>query len=321
MRVVLSSTVFERISYVEAALFLWFGGIGRHRVMVEDAADPRYSRWLAGLPQEVGFDWAEVLNRSLTEDARHPSAHEIRVEARAQSSWGTLSLTVGDALDLLGRPYRILVENGFSDRDFLLSSCARHDREWVEERIAAEWVEVEHCGGKEHLRKLVTEMKRERSRQLRASALFDGDGLRPGRAGNQSIADLCHPEIHHHMLGRRSIENYLPRRALERWARLSDGRQEELRLAKARELFEGLSHEQRAHYNVKEGFGGDERHHQRAPDLYEGIATETRRLLQDGFGETIARVYREQRLHHDDLDQAARDELGPFIEELLARIR
>ena len=45
-------------------------------------------------------------------------------------------------------------------------------------------------------------------------------------------SDEGYPEIHHHMLDRRSIENYLPRRALERWARLSDGRQEDLRLAK-----------------------------------------------------------------------------------------
>lgn len=257
----------------------------------------------------------------MTEDAIHPSFHEVRVDDCAQSSWATRTLTIQDALDLVGRPYRILVENGFSDRSFLLSLCARRDREWLEQRISAEWVEIEHCGGKDHLRKLVPEIKQEPSRHLRVSAIFDGDALRPGRPGNQRLSNTCYPEIHHHMLRRRAIENYLPRRSLERWASLSDGRQEERRRRKVRALFEGMGHDQRAHYNVKAGFAGDARRHDRAPDLYQDISAETRQALEDGFGEDIAALYDDPRLRHEDFDAAAKDELRPFVDELLARIR
>ncbi|WP_437894431.1 hypothetical protein [Sorangium sp. So ce124] len=236
--------------------------------LIEDDRDPVYTDWLGSFAPEFTLEWTQMLGSSLTEDALSPSYHEIRIEDRSHSSWVANTLSIGEALDLMSRLYRILVENGFSDRNFLLSLCSKNDREWLEKRVGQEWVEIEHCGGKQHLYKRVLQSKTLPSRCTRTSALFDGDGVRPNAPENQRISDVCYPDVHHHMLRRRSIENYLPRKVLERWAKLSDGLQKEIRTAKVRALFEELGRDQRSHYNFKHGLAGDSRRHDRADDLY-----------------------------------------------------
>lgn len=145
--------------------------------------------------------------------------------------------------------------------------------------------------------------------------------VRQPSAKNKRISENCYPEIHHHMLERRCIENYLPRSALEGWARRSDGRQEKIRESRVRHLFDQLGPEQREHFNFKEGFEGDSKRHDRAEDLFEKLPAETQRMLEKGLEPDIAAIYRERRVRWHELENSAKRELQPFVSELLARIR
>ncbi|XXT22388.1 hypothetical protein WME94_12590 [Sorangium sp. So ce429] len=230
---------------------------------------------------------------------------------------------MGEALDLLQRPYRILVENGFTDRAFLLSMSDRATREFLEERISRDWIEAEHCGGLGELEKRAKEVRRHVATRMRCSALFDGDAMRPGEPSSksESIRRLCYPDVHHHQLDRRTIENYLPRAALDRWCQLAQGRTRLERRAQVEALF-ALREDQRAHYNMKEGFEKDAPNAHRAGGLFDAVPGETRRLLDKGFDRHIANLYRDGHVHFHELERAAAvTHVQRFAREIVERIR
>lgn len=325
MIVTLDAEVFARTSTADLMVFRWLGATGRHRIVVVDEEAPAYTAWLAALDAETRDEWEHVVGLGFRQNAQEPSFHEIHVVAAGESTWSAAppSLTVEDALDLLQRPYRILVENGFSDRAFLFSMCDRPTREFLAERSAREWVEVEHCGGNDHLGKRAREVRNSVAARMRCSALFDGDGLRPGRpsAESNAIRDLCYPDVHHHQLERRAIENYLPKSALERWCKQAQGRARLERSAQVEALF-ALREEQRAHYNMKEGFEKDVPNAHRAGPLWDDVQGEARRLLDKGLDKHIAQLYRDGHVRFDELERAvAVTRVQDFAREIVERIR
>src|SRR5262249_53748583 len=152
----------------------------------------------------------------------------------------------------------------------------------------------EHCGGNDHLKKRAQDLRKVPVTRLRCSALFDGDGMQPGVPSPESraIRDICYPDVHHHQLQRRAIENYLPRAALERWCKQTGGRARRDREAQIDALF-ALREDQRAHYNMKEGFERDAPNAHKAGNLWDDTAAETRRLLNIGLDKDIAKLYRD----------------------------
>ncbi|WP_437793721.1 hypothetical protein [Sorangium sp. So ce693] len=325
MMVLIEAEVFAGTSTADLMVLLWLGATRRHRIVVLDDQAPAYTAWLAGLDEATRGDWERVVGDGLRLNALEPSYHEVWVTAHGQSTWSYPSptLTFGDAIDLLQRPYRLLVENGITDRAFLLSMCDRATREFLEERISREWIEAEHCGGLGELEKRVKEIRRQVAARMRCSAIFDSDAMQPGEPSPKSraIRDLCYPDVHHHQLERRAIENYLPRAALDRWCQLAQGRARLDRRAQVEALF-ALRDDQRAHYNMKEGFEKDLPNAHRAGELFAAISGETRRLLRYGLDVHIANLYRDDYVHFHDLERAAVvARVQKFAREIVERIR
>ncbi|MEO7331861.1 MAG: hypothetical protein ABI193_25015 [Minicystis sp.] len=325
MIVVLDAEVFAKTSTADLMVFRWLGATGRHRIVLLDEKAPAYTAWLATLDAEIRDEWERVVGLGFRQQAQEPSFHEIQVIATGESSWSATppSLTVGDTIDLLQRPYRVLVENGFSDRAFLFSMCDRATREFLEQRREREWIEVEHCGGLGDMEKRTKEVRKTVSARRRCSVLFDGDGLRPGRPSPESTAirDLCYPDIHHHQLERRAIENYLPRAALERWCKQAHGKARLEREAQVKALF-ALGDEQRAHYNMKEGFDKDAPNAHKAGALWDAVKGDTRRVLDQGLDKNIAKLYRDGYVRSEELERApAVTRVQEFAREIVERIR
>ncbi|MCK5797257.1 MAG: hypothetical protein KAI47_08745, partial [Deltaproteobacteria bacterium] len=113
----------------------------------------------------------------MRESARLPSAIVLRVELRQASSWPERRLTVADAVEVASKPFRVFLENGGSDRGFLLALFRPEDRQWIERRADKEWLEFEGWGGTGELHKRVKWALKHDSRMIRSAALFDGDAV------------------------------------------------------------------------------------------------------------------------------------------------
>jgi hypothetical protein len=325
MMVILESSLFATPRLVDLLPFLWLGAVGRHRVVVDDDQGAAYRSWLAQLNPDLHNDWVSMIHDGYRLNASHPSHHEIRVSAIPDSRWSQTPpvLTVGDALEFLHRPYRILVENGHADRAFLLCLCTEEQRRFLEERVAKEWAEMEHCGGIGHLGKRAEELRKHARSHMRTSAVFDSDALSPGKpnATSSSVQRKCGAALHHHQLLRRAIENYVPRVALERWCKLKQGAQRRERQEIMEALF-SLSAEQRAHYNMKEGFERDAPRAGEAGTLYEGIPSKKRYTLKDGLGTDVATLYAEGYVAHHELeDDITVKGAKRFVAEIIERVR
>jgi hypothetical protein len=325
MMVLLDAELFVGTSTADLMVLLWLGATQRHRIVVRDDQATAYTAWLAGLDEATRADWERVVGDGLRQSELEPSYHEVWVTARGESTWSYPHpiLTFGDAIDFLQRPYRLLLENGLTDRAFLLSMCDRATREFLEERISREWVEAEHCGGLGELEKRVKKVRGHVATRMRSSAMFDSDAMRPGAPSPKSevVRNLCYPDVHHHQLERRAIENYLPRAALERWCQLAQGRTRDKRKAQVEALF-ALRDDQRAHYNMKEGFEKDLPNVHRAGELFAVISGETRRLLHHGLDVHIANLYRDGHVHFHELERAAVvAHVQQFAREIVERIR
>lgn len=281
-----------------------FGLEDRHRVSVWDDPAPRFEEWKAGLDEWSRLVCDESARNFLRLEAIEPSWLTVRVVGASVPNWsGTQPLlTPGDALDLLQRPYRVLLENARSDGNFLLAMATDPERRFLLLRLDREWLEFESCGGISALAARVRELNGHRQRSLRCSALFDSDAHAPGQpsADSAKARKACGARrgIHHHQLGRRAAENYIPLGALEHWA----GRQAEHK--KKVRAFARLTAEQQRHYRMKDHFGV------KLSQLFGRRGLGDASVWQPG-------VVSERELHNSE----GWAELRPFIEDLIARIR
>jgi hypothetical protein len=138
MRVTLWPDVFAAPRTSELLVFLWLGASMRHRIVIADETDAAYLTWLRGLDQSTRDDWERTVKDGLVNGELSPSYHDVQVTACGPSVWTEPSptLTLVDAIDFLQRPYRVLVENGYSDGAFLLCVSDRETRELLEESVA-----------------------------------------------------------------------------------------------------------------------------------------------------------------------------------------
>lgn len=331
MNFLFRASLFTGPTAIQLAALTFTAVLGRHRIEVVPEARPGFEAWADRLG---AFRDAllEAERASAHENAHHPSDIEISVEKREQSSWSKRRLTVDDAVELAHKPFRVLLENGVSDRRFLLAVLRPEDREWLEKRVELEWVELEGCGGIQELKKRV-QWALDEQHILRCAALFDGDAVEPpathpesnegfrARLGPESrkVLELCEREpadraagLLHHVLQRRAIENYLPDRAFESWAKGKGGAERRDRDRK-RKALQKCAH--RFHYNTKDGYAGDRK---RSPTP-SWLPNARNHPLERGFGADISSFFTDVDL--DDFDSSARKELEPFATDLLRRIR
>jgi hypothetical protein len=322
MRAELDDRLFESPADTPALLSIFTLGVReRHRVVL-DSSGPEYQSWLGALDAWSRQMCMEVVGWSLKAEAHGAAKHAIRVVRSGTSIWSPPALTLEDALDLLHRPYRLLVENAYADSAFVLCMARPEERRFIEGRIDREWLEVETCGGIGGLARRAKTLQERLRESLRCSAIFDCDALRPGAPSTHAKAakEACGQALHHHMLQRRAIENYLPLGALQRWCDERRGKEARRRKAKVR-AFSRLERSQRDHFHVKSGLKKDDKAGAPPNPLFAGLNEHDRGKLHDGFGSRIAELF-ERDVWEDELKRdGGWHELRPFIEELIERIR
>lgn len=250
MRVLLDGGLFDeahgaRFHRELLAIFGW-GYDGRHVIAAEPGCEPALERWLSALDQHTRDQCQLALSLGLHAELEESTARfTIHVatfhddEGHSQEG-DKLLLSPRGAMDLLGRPLRLLVEDRQADGAFL-KVIARRGRYGVKlgKIIEKGWAEVDSTGGVTNNHSWIDNQTREAKTRARVRArlwvLFDSDALDQEKPheNSASLKRLCRRRgLAHHMLERRAIENYLPLPLLDAWR--CQGSPEEQRKNKAR---------------------------------------------------------------------------------------
>jgi hypothetical protein len=223
-----------------------FGLTGRHRVLVDDRA--KWDAWANMLPVDLAEEVQVVWG--LGEEAATTGPASLRVAVRPNRLCDLLGdpivVTPPVALTLLGRPLRLLLENGRNDRTFLLAFCDSATRTSLENAEREGWLVFDSAGGIAELKARLESTLQgpyddaARAEALRTLYLCDSDALEAGvllghaKDIERSLRRL-HQRFRRHLdsrspprrlgwvLGRRAAENYAPPGDVLRWAAAKHG--------------------------------------------------------------------------------------------------
>lgn len=206
------------------------GMIGRHRIIPDDRAP--WDAWARTLPadleEEVRYAWDEGERRA----AEGGVAERIIVRpiGPVQFERTPLLLTPIEALTVLGRPLRILLENGRNDRAFMLAFADSATHKALSEAEQAGWIVFETAGGISELLLRLESVADSTAREVfRTMYLCDSDAPEPGDLSpvaadiQQRLTALAarfrRPAGHFGcVLTRRAAENYAPPGDVLTWA-------------------------------------------------------------------------------------------------------
>lgn len=208
-----------------------FGLLGRHRIVPDDRA--AWDEWAAKLPAEL----AEEVLLAWDESERRVSvggpSERVEVVPVGPAHFGRtpIILTPTEALALLGRPLRVLLENGRNDRAFILAFADEATQRALHKAERDGWVVFETAGGINELAERVEAARESAPREIfRTMYLCDSDALEPGALSDvansiqQRLTALTakfqrRPSHFGAVLSRRAAENYAPPGAVLCWAR------------------------------------------------------------------------------------------------------
>lgn len=216
---------------------LALGLIGRHRISLADFPaildDWAPTQSSCRLRDEV------VLAIELSEEAETRGAralHTIIVDDIAAPNWSTIPVLGPEhALMLLARPFRVLLENGRNDGNFLLAHCSDVERRALDDASRKGWLEWVDTSGITGFHGMLNDNDEDGERVpesalIRIFALCDSDAQRPGHLSDQALVvqalierhatkPFMQPARFGHVLSARAAENYAdPDRVLD-WAR------------------------------------------------------------------------------------------------------
>jgi hypothetical protein len=321
LKVVLEAGVFTKVGLGELGALCLLGLQGQHRIEVEDMESAQVRECLARLDSDFREDWELALDNGPRLGAQAFSGYAIRVADIETSDWKSDDprLTLEDALRVLREPFQVLLEDDVSDRAFLLSMTDGDQRVYLEERERKGFLVFTHAGGIGKMLALVERRKARESSFGRLWLLFDSDKLQPEKPSPVAlkIGEVCGDLIPHHMLARRSIENYLPLSALKSWtSRAPSGKRRER--GATFKAFTNMSDEQQHCFNMKEGLDGDnKRKGATAGDLYKNLSKGDQQKLAGGFGRKIGRLFGNNLVTREDLRRNGWAELNPEVAKLI----
>jgi hypothetical protein len=319
--VILEDPIFDSRHTLALQSVLRLGLEGWHRVQTDPPYDPSadraVNRWLKA--QDAPAQEAIVLTFEigLEDDALGiPADLAVRVGAVGAPDWSAKPprLPIAVAVAWLHRPLRLLVENLHNDGAFLRTVAPRPWREKLHQALEKGQIEISHGGGSDMRSQIEGASRRD---ALRLWALSDSDAREPGQpsAAAARLRQLCSDrDVAHHLLSRRTIENYLPIKALEAWAHMSPSKHRTPR-RRSVAAYAGMSPAHRHHFNLKKGFEGD-----RASGIPSYYAPHVESPdLQRGFGANIADLFhqREFPLHEEWL---AKDGQQPEMIDMVQSI-
>ncbi len=317
----------------------------RHLLLVRPArgsgSGPALERWLGRHDLELRELLQLVLEQSENDYATGPSpAHQwtVRVVANGGRAWSVeppeLSLEV--ACKLAESPLKILVENRRNDAAFLRACAPPSLRDRLEKVERDGWLEFEAGGG---LSEMIPRVKDDgkfgnEHRAARLAIIYDSDAKakydhetdetahdegrtkwgpsRDARAMREACARAAgRPFVHR--LHRRAIENYIPGRVLQDWAK--GDRQRHRRV----EAFLRMTEEQRHYFNMKKGLSGDAA--SGVSPIYAGLSDRDQAALNHGF-DSLADYFHEKKSAIDPrwLTDGQHDELRPLVETIIGLV-
>lgn len=242
-----------------------------------------------------------VLRSSAQAEARETIDCVIVADPVA-TDWSMSPPRVGpdDLFRVLLSPLTILVEHEINDGAFLRAVGLGFDRDGFLAALERGHIRFEHAGGSS-MQTLIEQRKHEPARAYRSWAIFDSDALVPKEPSSEARnkIEACQASrVRHHMLVRRASENYLPHKELNS---LIPHTHNNLPGRKAVGALGRLRAEQRAHFNMKSGFKGDEArlgpggsdaHQKPAVDThFDDVRANDRHALATGFGQDIAQRF------------------------------
>ena len=159
-------------------------------------------------------------------------AERVQVRPATKPSFAQVPIVVdpADALALLGRPLRIMLENSRTDRAFVLAFADKASAQALKKAETSGWLVFESCGGINELMIHATAARRSAPVDvLRTIYLCDSDATVPGVPSasaakvKSSLARLERrfsrlPPYFGQVLTRRAAENYAPPASVLTWA-------------------------------------------------------------------------------------------------------
>lgn len=303
----------------------------RRHVVALDPSGPNYLTWLEERPEIEMEEVKLVLDTSCELEARLVIDCVIAASTGA-SDWSCDPPKIGpeELLQAASHPLSVLVENGSNDGAFLRCMGFGIDRRNLRTAYEQGLLSFDLGGGSSSLNVLRTRSPRER---YRTWFVFDSDALTPGQPSEEAKtkSEACVAlglTERHHRLRRRAAENYLPAETL-----LQAFPHENSSTHKRARAFGRMNPEQRAHYNLSEGFKGDQKRLESAttgpsgpnaaekPDvdaLYADVHAQDRSLLETGFGKKTLRELFQPTLLPDE--QRRKDGQEPEMSDLIRRI-
>ena len=207
-----------------------FGVQGRHRILPDDRN--RWNQWAAQLPpglaDEVRLTWDESERRATL--GGHSERVQVRPIGAPVFAQEPIVVDPANALALLGRPLRLILENGRNDRAFLLAFTDDSTRRVLKQAEDAGWLVFETGGGIGELKVRTNAARRSQPVEvLRTMYLCDSDATELNVPSDEAAAVKGHlsklekrfsrpPLYFGQVLKRRAAENYAPPGAVLTWA-------------------------------------------------------------------------------------------------------
>lgn len=327
MRVIVECSCFEAHDAQASLMQLFLFGLqGRHRVLLEDAADVRVGVWLDTKDPATRELVTQSLDHSSLEEAINPSGREIRVGVDA-SQWEANPPVLNhlDAIAFLGIAFQLVLEDGESDRAFLLAFCDEHQRAWFLRKESAAHIVFANGGGLGSMQRLADGVAVDVRRRLLHWLLFDSDALQPAAPSTQSssLRATCEgAAIPYCQLIRRFAESYIPIRSLHGWIGANRRQREHLPRVGA---LAALSDPQRHHYNMKRGFARDRQRYdngETAGTLYMHVPADVMTELENGFGSQVSELFSNGFVHEAELRRdTGWDEMQAAVDAVMTLVR
>lgn len=276
---------------------------GKHDLLVDVRAAAAAERFVAGHLPKHENQYAAVTRGALNQVAWTGTSQ------RGSAKRVCLADAVDSAADLR-QPARLVLENGESDKCFVVAIAHIFGNRRIVKAIDERWLEIEHAGGSGEIRQVALAQADRFRRWCRVVVVYDSDRWQADTpfAHEEHVEQLHKIDITVHVLLLREAENYVPHKVI------AGSAHRHRTLSKKLAYLRWLSVEQRGHFDMKHGFkkGLDRKAPRVAirPEqagLFHGLPREVRLGLHDGFGEDLLK---ELHKHREALCERDFDHLG-----------
>lgn len=329
MRFIINSCVFDNQNNKHDLVMFLFRLCDKrnHFVKILDITSSSYSEFLDSIKLFSHISYLSICSKIDNDDKDFLiyTSEIFEVKDRPNDK----EISIKQAFSLLEEPFKIFLENGRNDKNFLLFFCSQAQKKHLQELIKTKEVIFEHGGGIGELRLMVQDTSLSNNRSY---FLFDSDALPLHEhiinKDARFISEKCiEKKIKFTMLKRRFIESYIPNICLSNYVESKKGTQK----SKLRRLFNSYSmiscDSTKNFYNLKNGLLGDFNQFKSKmgyeyfkKEYYRNIPDRETYIYNNGFGSDISKVYEEQIYVPEDKkrsDISAWDEVNGVVNEIL----